>query len=910
MSPIRQTIIGSYGLKDVSSEATQGFGRISLGYEYGVNMDLAMIEVNEKIDRILSSLPPEVERPVVKKKKPSDIPVMWIHLTSDIFSMTELSQVVQFELTKRFEQLNGVSQIEANGMVEKSIRLTPKTDKILAAGLDINTIGELIRRSNLPVGQVLVKDGNYEYLIQIENLIKDMSSLASIIVRSPGGQQIPLSELFKIDDAYLNPINQQYFNGKQGIVLAIYHQPDADLFSLERGLLSTLNLLQSEFPSIQFDYAQNQVDLLRDNINQLYITAGLAALFAFIVFFISSKSQRLPLILGTVIPSSILISIGTLWVLGLTLNIITLSGFILGIGLLVDNVIILIEEINQNRNAGMSVKGSCIISARNIFPALLSSTLTTICVFIPLLAIDGIASELFQEQALSLVIILAVSLVLTFILIPTFYSLWIKKKVKDQGWILRLEKWSHRKSMVLRFIVVFLLGAGGFMAIINLKQENLPSYVSNDFQLRIIWNEPVSITENSARVLEIVSGLQCELLSSSIGISSITRNEINYFDEANLYIRLSSPQSLESTRELLANKVSTVFPKASVSSSKPLNPIEMIFYNDAPPAEARIRKNNGNFFTKSELKQLENPDFKGVLNVALNDTYIIVFRKDRVENSRLNYPLLMSHLRNLTDENVVTSIKNPDQSIPVVFTNEDLSYYVLIDSSYYDLATFYDIKDTTEIRTITSDLSGPYISYSGRNLEDVIRYGNEVTANTDWIFDVTGSQLESEQSLRKLLMASVLGIILLYLILVAQFESFTQPLVIFSLIPLSVFGSLIGLFVSGATINIMSIIGMVVMLGIIVNDSILKIDAINRNVKSGLDIDEAILKAKSERFKPILMTSLSTILALIPVLLSSGIASDLQQPLAIVVITGLVIGTWSSITLLPSLYRSTVRKMN
>lgn len=903
LSPIRQSVIGSLGLEDIQSEATRGFGRVMLSYEFGTQMDLAVIEVNEKIDRVLSQLPPDIERPLVKKKKPTDIPFIRVHLSSEVFDIAKLSESVKFEFTKRFEQLVGVTKIESNGTVQKSIRLIPKNEKIIAAGLDLNGISELVASSNFPIGQVLVRDGNYEYIIQIENLLKDVSYLKSLrIPIKSNEQQVLLSDLFSIEESYLNPQNKHLFNGTQGVVMAIYNQPNADLFKLESDVLQTIEQLKLDFPKIHFTTSQNQVNLLRDNINQLYLTAGLAAFFAFGVFFLSHKSKRLPLILGTVIPSAIFIAIGVLWMIGYTLNIITMSGFILGIGLLVDNVIILAEEINQNRTKGLSVKEACITSAKNIFPALLSSTLTTICVFIPLLALDGIASSLFKEQAIALIIILAVSLALTFILIPTYYNLWIKKEVRDFNWISYIRNKSHKSWPRVRLGIIFFLLAIGLVSFMQLKITDLPAYSSNAYQIKILWNESISIEENERRIRNLIDFQEIPFSSTDLGISNITQNELNFFDEANIYLKTISEDQAKKLVKSIVNRASTEYPTANASYSRATNIFEMIFIDDQPLAEARIRKNDASSFSKLDLEALSHGNENGKLTVDINETFQIIFQKDRVENSDIAYPVLVDHLKNLTDENIITTLKNIDQTIPITISNGDLDYFINIDEEYFNLASFYEIKDTTEIRTITADLSGAYISFTSDNVANAISFGEEMSQKKGWVYDIKGSLLDSEKSIQNLILASVLSIMILYLVLVIQFESFRQPLIIFAMMPLAVMGSLIGLYCYGGTINIMSIIGIVVMLGIIVNDSILKIDAINRNIKSGLLKKESIRKAKDERFKPILMTSVSTIFAMIPVLFSSGISSDIQKPLAIVVICGLFVGTWSSIALLPRFY--------
>lgn len=899
LSPIRQGVIGAYSLKNVESKATQGFGKIDLTYEYGTNMDLSLIEVNEKIDRLIASLPAGTDRPVVKKKKPTDIPTIRIHLSSDILSIVELSQLVKFEITKRFEQISGVARVESNGSVTKSIKLIPSNEKIIAAGLSINQLSVLISQANLPLEQVLVRDGNYEYIIQIENLIQNVNSLKALQVETSNQQQVSLGELFEIEESYLNPTNKHFYNGQNGIVMAIYNQPEADLIELEKDIEETIQQLSEDFETVAFTSSQNQVTLLKENINQLYVTSGLAAFFAFLVFFISTRNRRLPLILGIVIPSSIVISVGVLWAIGLTLNIITLSGFILGIGLLVDNVIILIEEINQNRNNSLSTKDACIQSAINIFPALLSSTLTTVCVFIPLIALGGIASALFTEQAYALIIILGVSIVLTFILIPTYYALWIKREVRDLKWVEIIRENSQSVSTVWPILIVLIIAGIGIYSLFKTRVENLPEYHTSDFNFSIIWNEPISIEENERRTSSILSGVDADFISVNLGINGISQNEINFFDEANLYIRANT--SAEIKRQLI-HTTKNQFPGATVKVTKSLNPFEMIFYSDKPIAEVRMRKNDGNFFNKVDFDYLKESDFDGTLGVSFNETYKIQLDEKKIRNSSLAYDYLTQQLRGLTDEYQVTSLKNPDQSIPITIGTKRSTLFIQIDSGYYDLSTFYKVKDTLELRTITADLSGPYVSFISDKLSEAESFSKHLSKSKNWLFDLKGTELENAENNKKLAFAGILSVVLLYLILVAQFESFKQPLIIFSMVPLAVFGSFIALFLSSASINIMSIIGLIVMVGIIVNDSILKIDAINRNLKSGLAKKEAIRKAKHDRFKPIIMTSLSTVLALVPVLLSDAIASDLQKPLALVVIGGLSVGTWSSIYLLPKIY--------
>ncbi|GAB4235897.1 MAG: hypothetical protein Tsb0034_10270 [Ekhidna sp.] len=468
-----------------------------------------------------------------------------------------------------------------------------------------------------------------------------------------------------------------------------------------------------------------------------------------------------------------------------------------------------------------------------------------------------------------------------------------------------MKRISHLESKwIIPGATLIIIGLGIFSAS-KIKRENLPDYSSSDFQLQIVWNEPLSLDENKKRVVKLLQATSAEFFSMDLGISDITQHTISFFDAASIYLKASSNEDASRIRSALASKSTSLFPKATVSIKKAANTFEMIFAENLPPAEARIRKNDGNFFSMDDLDFLGQLESEGQLNVKTNETYYVGLFEDRINNSSIAYPTLIDHLKNLTDENVITQIKETDQSIPVSITLKDKTYFVSVDSVLVDLTTFYEIRDTTEVRMITSDLGGPYISFISDKIGQIQVFGDKVRQSKGWTHSVHGALLNNRANTNQLIFAGVLGIILLYLILVAQFESFFQPLIIFSLMPIAIFASLISLYVAGASLNTMSIIGILVMLGIIVNDSILKIDAINRNVRKGNSADEAIYLAKNDRFKPILMTSLSTILALIPIYFSHGIAADLQKPLATAIIGGLIAGTWSSIQILPILYKKT-----
>ena len=586
--------------------------------------------------------------------------------------------------------------------------------------------------------------------------------------------------------------------------------------------------------TIAFSSSQDQARLLKSNINQLYTASGLACLFAFIVFFISSKSKRLPFLLGLVIPSSIIISIGVLGMIGLTINIITLSGFILGIGLLVDNVIILIEEITQKRNTGLSIKEACIVSSKNIFPALLSSSLTTICVFIPLVSVNGIASELFLEQAIALVIVLLISLIVTFTLIPVYYLVWIKSEITDYRWLVSVKNFVHKKSrFYLQGVIVALLIGGAIFLTPSISREDLPSYGTTDGQIRILWNEPISLEENAERTQSLLEEVELDFASANLGLNRIYQNEINFFDQANIYFETHSVEAKKEAVQKISSKLDQTFQNATYTINKAINPIEMIFYDEAPPIEIRFRKNQGGLFNKDDIQKLKREESAGSFDINFNNSLVFDLENEKIVASSLEVPTVIEHLRNLSDERIITSLKQPEQSIPITINFRGEDYFIRKDSSFLPITQFYTLRDTLGLRNITSDLSGPYLSFISNNQNDAVRYAKNTSQETGWLFDVSGAALTRDKNLERLIWSGILGIVLLYLILVAQFESFKQPLAIFLMVPLSLAGGVLMIFLSGNTLNIMTLIGLIVMLGIIVNDSILKIDAINRNLKDG-----------------------------------------------------------------------------
>ncbi len=934
LRPMRERMLALNGLKSVESMTQSETGSLRLRFEYGTDMQLAYIDVNEQVDRLIPLLPAGMERPLVIKSSASDIPVMRIQVVPrDEGEMVSTSDVTLFTLKRRLEQSEGVGLVDLNGLQKQIIRVEP--DQALLASLDLSEgdIERAIQQANLSIGTLTVREGNYRYYLKLATHTGNPEVLGNLPVIRPDKSVVPLKKIAWLEYATETPSGYHLFNQHTGIVINVHKQAEAKMPEVMPRLYEAVEQFKKDFPQLQFSVTQDQsafLDVSIQNLSQALLWGGV---FAFAVLFMFMSSWREPLMMGIVLPFSLILSFSVLYLLNIPLTIISLSGLALGLGMLVDNSIVVVDSISLKRSEGLSLSDACVYGTTEVMVPLISSALTNLAVFLPLIFMSGITGALFYDQALSVAAILFVSLACTFILIPLLFRLFYRSSatVEQQGsrFFLFLKTcyhqsfqrvWLHRKGALIGMSLLIPLS---FFLFFYLPKTGFPEIERYETVIQLDWNEPIDVQDNRARIVQLVRQLQPQLVhaEADVGYRQFILNpEVYSARQAVIYLRYPSAERRQDTDEWITKFFRTQYPSCRFVLSGAPNAFEQIFISNQPAFEARFRQVQSNAPLPDSLatrivENLENfQAAKPGQGFDFETAALLQIDFNRLGQLSVPYSNLLRALEIAFGNYRITDIKELGRVLPVIMMSHSSHpgqvlqkiFVHSTDGIRYPVKEFVTIRYSRQYQSITADASGIYQSVTVsefENLSTVQNYFSTLAAQFGLVVDFTGQWFENRDNLNQLSLILMVSLALMYFILTAEFESFRQPLLVLASLPIGFAGSLLLLWASGGTLNIMSGIGLVVVLGILDNDAILKIDRINR-LRQHLPLPQAIEQAGLDRLKPIVMNTCTNVLAITPIVFSSGLGADLQRPVAITTIGGLIVATFTALYFVPLLYAS------
>lgn len=956
--PLRQQLIQVSTLKDITSETRDGAGIIRLSFDYGTNTDLAFIEVNEKIDGAMNYLPKNTERPKVVKASATDIPVFYLNLTlksdsayesTNMKAFMEMCGFAESVIKRRIEQLQEVAMVDITGVVESQLQIVPDKEKMAVWGFSINDIESALNSNNVEPGSMKVRDGYYEYNIKFSTLLRTVEDVQNIYVRK--GER--LTQLKDFCEVKIVPVKEKgvsISNGKRAVTLAIIKQADENMEQMKGALMWTMTIIKWMFPDIDFSVSRNQTELLDYTISNLQQNLSLGFVFICLVAVLFLGDVKSPFVIGLSMVVSIVISFVFFYLFKMSLNIISLSGLILALGMMIDSSIVVTENISQYREKGYSLKRACITGTGEVITPMLSSSLTTIAVFFPLIFMSGIAGAIFYDQAFSVTVGLMVSYFTGIMLLPVLYMLvyrvgfrtrkwkWFSMKINnpikehtldrfyDKGvdWVF------NHKTFSVVFCIISLPLCVFFFNFID--KDRMPDIDENELIVRVEWNENIHIDENKKRVNDLFKLLKDKVVEQTATVGQqdyiLNKEQELSSSEAELYFRTDDPAAIEGLQEEIYGSLKESYPLAVISFSPPETVFEKLFVTGEPDIVAELYAQDREKMPEAEkLRDLELQFTKttGIAptGIAFENQLNLSINKEKMLLYRVSYDELYRILKTAFKENNVAMLHSFQQYLPITIaekeqTVNDVLQQTLIrtqpdaNGQTYDLPLreFMKVTPAEDIKSITAGSNGEYIPYKFYKVKDAEKLMKEVkkTVSTEWDTKFSGSFFSNRKMLNELLVILFVSLLLMYFILASQFESFMQPLLVLAEIPIDVAFALLLLWMCGHTLNLMSAIGLIVTCGIVINDSILKLDAINELRKSGVPLLEAIHEAGRRRLRPIIMTSLTTILAMVPLLFSFDMGSELQKPLSIAMIGTMLIGTLVSLFIIPLLYWFIYRK--
>lgn len=965
VKPLRYRLMQVSHLKDIKSETSKASGVIRLSFTHGTNIDYAFIQVNEKIDRIMGGLPKTVKRPKVIKASATDIPVFYLNMSiNEVGSNIEntknqtnnfhpVSQkFIDFNrftnqvIRKRIEQVNEVAMVDISGLVSSEILIIPNQNKLDALGIRLEDLEASIKRNDLDIGSLLIKDNQYQYDVRLGTSLNTIKDIESVYINH-NNRVFQLKELAEVIEHPQKRTGLFLSQGDEAVTMAIIKQSDAKMNDLKASLNTLIEALKKDYPHINFSITRDQTKLLDYAINNLFQSLLWGMLLAFVVMFFFLKNITSPLLIGISIPTSIIVCLLFFHLLNISINIISLSGLVLGIGLMIDNSIIVIDNITQYRERGYNLSNACVTGTTEVIKPLLSSALTTCAVFIPLVFLSGVSGALFYDQAMAISIGLFISFFVSITLLPVLYRLFHLRNTKashkmnrfltkvntvnyahvyEKGfrWVMRKQQISWGMSLLLLIAAIVLFTA--------LPKSQMPQFSSTETILKIDWNAPINVDENKRRVLDLLKPVTKDLINQTALVGTqqflLDKNADAKTSETTIYIQTKSQTALFKIIETLNDDLVIAYPDANYNYQEVDNIFSLIFSDKEAPLVARLRHvENLGSQQNEQLKTIwyqiqDNLNTITLKPIAFEDHMTLIADQEKLITYNVASNTLFNTLKSAFNEREILSITDNQNFVPVILGNQTKHLNAILnettvkakDSAVFQIKNFIKRVKAKDLKTITGGTEGEYfpveLHINDNQVESTINNVKDIVSHNSW-FDVnfSGSFFSNKELMGELKIVLLISLVLLYFILASQFESFVLPLIILLEVPIDLAGAFLFLKLFGMSINLMSMIGLVVMSGIIVNDSILKIDTIIHLQRQGYPLIKALLVAGQRRLKPILMTSLTTILALVPLLFSSGLGAELQAPLAVALIGGMLLGTLVSLYFIPLCYYHFTKKI-
>ncbi|ATA75850.1 efflux RND transporter permease subunit [Capnocytophaga sp. H2931] len=960
VTPIRQQLLQVGKLRDITSETRDGNAIIRLKFDYGTNTDLAFIEVNEKIDGSMSRLPRNTKRPQVVKASATDIPVFYLNLSlkdeksysePDEQRFLELSEFSQNIVKRRVEQLPEVAMADITGYMQQHIRITPNMDFLETIGLQLSDIENTLQANNVEPGSMVVRDGYYEYNIKFSSVLRTIEDVKNIYFRK-GDRLLQLKDFAQVELSKKGETGLSVTDGKRSVTLAIIKQSDETMQNLKESLYQTLDNLEKSYPDVQFSINRNQTELLDYTISNLNQNLFLGFVLVFLVAIFFLGDAKSPMIIGLSMFSALIISFVFFYLFDKSLNIISLSGMILALGMMIDSAIIVTDIITQHREKGETLFDACVKGTNEVITPILSSTFTTIAVFLPLIFLSGISGAIFLDQAFAVSVGLLVSYFTGIILLPilyhTFYhKKWLSKITIFQKTQQKIDKilfscydkgfkfiFSYKKPLFLTIILMIPLCVLLFRIV---PKTNMPHLDHIELIAKVEWNENIHIDENKKRTDKLFQSVDEWTVESAgyIGNKQYLLEKENNLSitESEVYFKANSPKEIEKIKENLSQWMHENYPQAVLTFAPPKNIFEKIFdTNEADIIAQLYSKNRQKTPSIADIKQVQTriKQSSGVssVDIAFEEQFVITVDKEKLLRYKVDYSEVHRELKTAFKNNEIATLRSYQQYLPITLsgnlqTINQVLQNTMVRTNLRDeneqfikipLQSLLSISKGQDLKTIVSGKNGEYIPLVYPSLENAENFiqatENELKNDSQWEVQFAGGFFSSQKMLGELVVVLIISVLLMYFILAAQFESFTQPLIVLAELPVDIAFALLLLWGTGHTLNLMSAIGIVVSCGIIINDSILKIDMINELRKANVPLMEAIHTAGQRRLRSIMMTSLTTILAMTPLLFSFDMGSELQKPLAVAMIGTMMMGTLVSLFIIPLIYWLIYRDKN
>ena len=960
----------------VASISRPGISDVVVEFGWGTNMDFASLDIREKLD--LANLPRDASKPILLRFDPSLDPVMRLAFYGTL-SLMEMRRVAEERLRPDLESLEGVAAIRINGGLEEEIQVEVEARRLAHLGISIPEVTSRLAAENVNLTGGVLKDGEAEFLVRTLNEFQGIDEIGEIVIGQIERAPIKLKDVGRVFRGHRERDLVTRINGREGVEVSVFKEGDANTVQVSAAVQERLDEFLAENASLLegsgMEVVFNQATFIQQAVDEVLNTAILGGILAVVILFLFLRDLKSTTIIGLSIPLSVVATFFLMFGSDVSLNIMSLGGLALGVGMLVDNSIVVLESVQRYRDQGLSVLAAVVRGASEVGRAVIAATTTTICVFLPIVFVEGVAGQLFRDQALAVTYSLVSSLVVALMLIPMLSSLSLERMIAEaeeigpkrgvQGpafliglirtlgrgvgrvfstllfplyWLFDLVfnafntayppflSWALRRRLLV--LAVFIgLGALVLGRAQHLGLELIPEMSQGEFLVDLEWRTGTPLEQTAAQVAALdrqvrrLGGIASvfALVGSSAQTGGTAADKKEH--TAHLHVRLAPEMSEEAAIEAVRGLLGRV-PDLKFKFSRPA------YFSFRTPIEVEISG-----YSLSALDLLAEQAVERLHTIpGLTDIRSstaggqpevqIVFDRRRVAELGTTVQNIGELLRNKLQGDVATELARRDRKVDIRVraldeerqTVADLKQMVVSPASYpvpvalESVAQVRAVEGPAEIRRLDQErVAVLSANLDGRDLGGVVAEIEAVLADLPlpegFTVAIGGQNEEMVRSFDSMKFALLLAVFLVYLVMASQFESLLHPLVIMFTIPLGLIGSALGLLATGTTISVVVLIGLIMLAGIVVNNAIVLVDYINHLRRDeGMEKFAAVLRAGEVRFRPILMTTSTTVLGLLPMALGLGEGAEIRAPMAITVIGGLLVSTLLTLVLIPVVY--------
>ena len=946
--PLRSALSTVTNLRTISTTSSAGSSLLILEFEDGTDMNHAAMGMRENIDMFSALLPDDVN-PMVMQIDPSMMQGFTIGITGE-FDMVRLLDIVEDVVIQRIERLEGVASTSISGGISREISVEIDPGRLAHFGITAQQIMGMLATENVNRPGGLMVQGQSELQVRTVGEFQSVSEIANLPIMTPSGAVIRLTDVARVTDGFRGMTSYAIINGEQGVIVDISQQSTANTVEVGRLVTAELASLGRDFPELQFTVITDTSQFIVASLNNVWTTVLQATFLSMLVLLVFLGNGRSPLIIGVSIPVALVASLALMYFADMTLNMISLNALVISVGLLIDNSIVVLESISRYIAKGLDPKEAARKGAQEVGLAVTMATLTTLAVFVPVLFVGGIAGEMFGQLGLVISFSLVAALVVAMTFVPMACSKFLKPEMVTQAtekargmrkfwakfdsgykrfesWYGKIIRWAlGNKKWVLLSFLVFLLASGSVIGMMGMEfappmDQGLIT-ISVDAPDGSLLEEISRLTSIVLDRIENVEAIQdvsvtvgggggLNLFGGGGGSSSVfiqlkptnqrphvdivaeeIRNIIHPLPGAEITVRVEDGMGggggnavsfnlFGDNMELLSIIGNEIVDEISTLSM--IRNAETSLQASSPQARVNVDRQRASYFG------LQASTIATTVQMAISGTTVTQFREGGTET-----PVVMRYM--------------PERLVHIT----DLQNLVLVTP----FGTSIPLSEVAEIvmeqspTTITTQNQRQFISISAEFVDTDLNTATmavlEVLNQFDFPDGVTfnfGGDFEMMMdSFVALAFALLLGFILLYMVMASQFESIAYPAIILFSIPVAWTAGLFGVFIMGDNLNIVSFIGLILLMGIVTNNGIVLVDYINTKLKEGLPVVEAIIFASKVRLKPILMTTITTVIGLMPMMFTSAEGAEMQQPLGSIIVFGLSFSTVITLVLIPCLY--------